>query len=306
MFPPRLRLAEAPSRAPPICAARVEALLLVTEPRHDLVVPAETRLATAPADRSFRTSAWYEHFLDVGDLLSDTKLTSGRFGRQHAHRVSPAMTGCHRLQLDPERTGSAGSARDGDERLGVRLDGNTCKSACFEVERAGLEPAASGLQSSPRPPGLSRDRPGLPARAGLSSVALRGSPAALGTFRRPHAGCGRDGSVVSFVNTPSVRDFRATVVLFMSRGRPDWQAWRFAEPGGRLFLGPGTQQRAGPVRIRYSRSPTCSRRLPATLSASGRSNSPHGGIRWGRLCVRRQRCSWPQPKIRARSPGPTG
>src|SRR5262245_13267586 len=68
------------------------------------------------------------------------------------------------------------------------------------MERAGLEPATSGLQSSPRRSGLSRDRRGLAARAGVSSAALRGLPDAVGACRRPRAGCVRDGFVVSLRN----------------------------------------------------------------------------------------------------------
>jgi exonuclease VII small subunit len=71
-----------------------------------------------------------------------------------------------------------------------------------KVERTGIEPVTSGLQSSTRPCGLSRDVRGLPPRAGAFSVAFRGLPGAAGAFRRPRAGCTRDGRVVSLRNAP--------------------------------------------------------------------------------------------------------
>jgi hypothetical protein len=71
------------------------------------------------------------------------------------------------------------------------------------MERTGIEPVASGLQSGIRPLGLSRVGRGLPVRAGISSVVLRGLPGAAGGFRRPRAGCLRDGVAVYAVNTRS-------------------------------------------------------------------------------------------------------
>ncbi len=84
------------------------------------------------------------------------------------------------------------------------LDRGTAKTpipAASEVERAGIEPATSGLQSSTRRSLLSLGGWGLPVRAGTSRVALRGSPGAAVAFRRPRAGCMRDELVVSAVNT---------------------------------------------------------------------------------------------------------
>ncbi len=68
------------------------------------------------------------------------------------------------------------------------------------MERAGLEPATSGLQSSARARGRSRDGRGLHARAGLLSAGLRELPGVVGVFRRPRAGCMRDGFVVLLRN----------------------------------------------------------------------------------------------------------
>jgi site-specific DNA recombinase len=65
-----------------------------------------------------------------------------------------------------------------------------------KVERTGIEPVTSGLQSSRWPSGLSRSRRGLGARAGVSSMGLRESPGAVGAFRRPRAGYARDESLV--------------------------------------------------------------------------------------------------------------
>jgi hypothetical protein len=64
------------------------------------------------------------------------------------------------------------------------------------MERTGIDPVTSGLQSSTRPPGLSRHSRGFPARAGPSSGAVRGSAGAVGAFRRPPAGYVRDEGIV--------------------------------------------------------------------------------------------------------------
>jgi hypothetical protein len=85
--------------------------------------------------------------------------------------------------------------------------GKSCKWDFSEMERAGFEPAPSGLQSSTRPSGLSRRRRGLPPRAGVSSVGLRESPGAVGAFRRRRAGCARDGTVVSLRNEPPTESY---------------------------------------------------------------------------------------------------
>jgi hypothetical protein len=74
------------------------------------------------------------------------------------------------------------------------------------MERTGIEPVTSGLQSSTRPYGVRLHGRGLPARAGLSSVTLRGLAGAGGAFRRPRAGYVRDEVVAWSQNrerTPS-------------------------------------------------------------------------------------------------------
>jgi hypothetical protein len=70
---------------------------------------------------------------------------------------------------------------------------------------------------------LSRDRRGLLARAGVSSVRLRGFAGAVGAFRRPRAGCTRDVAVVSLANN-----------------RPETQrrsAFAAPRPGSDLYVG---------------------------------------------------------------------
>jgi hypothetical protein len=65
-----------------------------------------------------------------------------------------------------------------------------------KMERPGIEPVTSGLQSSPRPCRLGRGRRGFAARAGFSSLILPGLPGLVGYLRRPRAGYARDEYVV--------------------------------------------------------------------------------------------------------------
>jgi hypothetical protein len=64
----------------------------------------------------------------------------------------------------------------------------------WSVRDSNPPPPACKAQSVISAP--TRTRRGFPARAGLSPVSLRGSPGAAGAFRRSHAGCRQDESVV--------------------------------------------------------------------------------------------------------------
>jgi hypothetical protein len=71
------------------------------------------------------------------------------------------------------------------------------------MERTGIEPVTSGLQSPIRTSGLTRTGRELPGRTGFSAAPLRGSPGAVGAFRRPRAGWTRDEVVAWLRNTTS-------------------------------------------------------------------------------------------------------
>jgi hypothetical protein len=87
-----------------------------------------------------------------------------------------------RLEARSGRFGVDQASAGGDDSGG--LTKNRPYAGSSRMERTGIEPVTSGLQSSTRPSGLSRRRRGLPPRAGVSSVGLRESPGAVGAFRR--------------------------------------------------------------------------------------------------------------------------
>jgi hypothetical protein len=118
-------------------------------------------------------------------------MTAGRVGRSHNVREFAAMSGFRRRQ--------PGKRTHGWSVISPVKTTEKCDLQVF-MERAGIEPATSGLQSSAGPSGLRRPGRGLQARAGLSSVTVRGSPSAVGVFRRPRAGCARDEFVAWLQN----------------------------------------------------------------------------------------------------------
>ena len=125
--------------------------------------------------------------------------TSGMQGRR-LYSTSPDPTRPRSTTPDTNQQVRSHHARTAVVELDAAEPKVPANTLFLEMERAGLEPATSGLQSSLRPSGLHRHERGLPARAGISSVALRGSPGLAGAFRPPRAGCRRDETVVSLQN----------------------------------------------------------------------------------------------------------